>query len=221
MIQHLIIFLSLHYKISCRTSSSSEDENSQKISLLINFPILKELPNFSLKQPFTMHVYSLITLVATASLCYISSGTPLNNNVSPTLESAELVGRQVGACVNGQCAAGLCCSPFGYCGTGPGTEPHLSTLPSPQLSVSSKSPSSNTNSYCRLLRSWSLHRRHRRNLRWRPLLVITLSSQLHRLETDDPSSKYGYCGTGPAYCAGCGTGPACATGLCCSQWGFW
>jgi Chitin recognition protein len=81
-----------------------------------------------------------------------------------------------GACVNGVCPAGLCCSKFGYCGTGP--------------------------DYCQ--------------------------QQGACVNGVCPAglccSKFGYCGTGPDYCqappANCGTGGPCAAGLCCSKYGY-
>lgn len=66
-----------------------------------------------------MRSFTLAALVATASILSTSSGTPLAGNDAPNPDSSELVGRQLGACVNGLCAAGLCCSQYGYCGTGP------------------------------------------------------------------------------------------------------
>ncbi|TVY85071.1 Lectin [Lachnellula suecica] len=66
-----------------------------------------------------MHAFSLVALAATASFFYSSSATPLLGNGAASLETAVLDGRQLGACVNGICGAGLCCSQYGYCGTGP------------------------------------------------------------------------------------------------------
>ncbi|KAI9054293.1 hypothetical protein LZ554_001461 [Drepanopeziza brunnea f. sp. 'monogermtubi'] len=55
-----------------------------------------------------MRFYSLAALVASSSLFMGAFASPF-----------VLAGREAGACVDGKCAAGLCCSQYGYCGTGP------------------------------------------------------------------------------------------------------
>jgi hypothetical protein len=42
---------------------------------------------------------------------------PLTSLANPLLDLP--IRRQVGSCANAPCPAGLCCSPYGYCGTGP------------------------------------------------------------------------------------------------------
>ncbi|EKD15207.1 uncharacterized protein L3040_001576 [Drepanopeziza brunnea f. sp. 'multigermtubi'] len=59
-----------------------------------------------------MRFYNLAALVASSSLFMGSFASPFG-------AAPGLVARDEGSCVNGQCAAGLCCSPYGYCGTGP------------------------------------------------------------------------------------------------------
>ncbi|KAL2069683.1 hypothetical protein VTL71DRAFT_14362 [Oculimacula yallundae] len=59
-----------------------------------------------------MYPSSLITILASASL--FSGGFS-----SPLVSTPDIAGRQLGACVGGICAPGLCCSVWGYCGVGP------------------------------------------------------------------------------------------------------
>ncbi|TVY31468.1 Antimicrobial peptide, partial [Lachnellula subtilissima] len=68
-----------------------------------------------------MHPYTLLSLIATASILSNTLATPLASHGSPDLDIRipKLAGRQLGACVDGLCATGLCCSQYGYCGTGP------------------------------------------------------------------------------------------------------
>jgi hypothetical protein len=73
---------------------------------------------------------------------------------------------QEGACVNGVCPVGECCSQYGYCGTGP--------------------------DYC-------------------PIEGACVNGVC---PVGECCSQYGYCGTGPDYCPqpNCGTGGPCAAG---------
>ncbi|TVY31914.1 Lectin [Lachnellula occidentalis] len=69
-----------------------------------------------------MHPYTLlafIALIATDSISFNTLATPLASHDSRNLHIPKLAGRQLGACVDGPCATGLCCSQYGYCGTGP------------------------------------------------------------------------------------------------------
>ncbi|KAK4442783.1 hypothetical protein QBC34DRAFT_386967 [Podospora aff. communis PSN243] len=168
--------------------------------------------------------FTLALLATSLSLVLASPVAPVG--ALEAREDASLVeARQIGRC---PCAPGLCCSQWGYCGTGPeycGTNSTRVAVREP-VAVETALPVAEGPT-----------------LEHRQLGACPCARGLC-------CSQWGYCGTGPEYCGGQSTklplaarepvavqtavpvaeGPTlehrqlgacpCARGLCCSQWGY-
>lgn len=138
-----------------------------------------------------MRFLSLITFLATASFFGSSCSNPI-------FSFHKLVSRQTGSCATIPCAAGLCCSQYDYCGTGP--------------------------DYCNPLHFVNFSQTYR----LLGGVGACIGGVGGTCPTGECCSVFGFCGVGDGYCpttpppppANCGTGGPCDTGLCCSQWGY-
>lgn len=136
-----------------------------------------------------MQFFDLITLFAATSFFSPSQGNPI-------LSLAEIINRDAGSCATTPCPAGLCCSQYNYCGTGP--------------------------EYCQYpLRKWD----HMMLTNTEGQVGACTGGVGGTCAAGLCCSPYGFCGTGAGYCptpppANCGTGGPCAAGLCCSKWGY-
>ncbi|PVH84162.1 hypothetical protein DL98DRAFT_512567 [Cadophora sp. DSE1049] len=137
-----------------------------------------------------MQVFSLITILASASLFAETFATPLAS-------TPKIAGRQLGACVEGICAPGLCCSIWGYCGTGPeycqtgSCVGGVGGTCAPGLCCSKYGYCGSGAEFCGTTTS-------------KPTPTPTSSSK-------PPTATPTNCGT---------TGGPCGPGLCCSKWGW-
>lgn len=59
-----------------------------------------------------MQLFGFVTILLSAAFFVPSHGNPI-------LSFSELTSRQTGSCATTPCSAGLCCSQWNFCGTGP------------------------------------------------------------------------------------------------------